>query len=560
MHWQQEAQRAAIASAVQQHQDQLFRLAAAAKLKDQDEDSAAVAASASSEEEKPVDVITNDDDIAEEDDENLKKPSAEEVKRELEMVEDEMKESDEDSKADLVKKEEVKAQEEDVTAESLKRQRLAMMKKLLEINGGMSAEGKAAAASVMELFMKQQQQQQEGDSEETSKETDPVAEGDWNQSGAYEDSINSNDGDSQDGVSPASSALNGGSSTLAGGVNGSGSGLGGNAVHLGSEDRKVRVRTLISEEQLAVLKGYYMLNPRPKREELDKIASKIGHPFKVVKVWFQNSRARDRREGKPVTTQPGQPTAPATGPLSSLFPQMVNGGDTPLTSAAGAQQPPAATPFLNNNFPQSPSQLMAAAAAASGLFPRLPGLPPLVGAASRQQQKSDSSGNEDAASKDDNMSECNGDQPLDLSGKGSSPSMSPLSNPGSQRSPTPHLPPLPLPLPTSSAALPLSPQLDQFRAAAAAAAAASVAGGSPKFPFPLPGLRQAPTPAAFPGSAGFPGLDLYRFTDERTSPGGIGADEEGHFPCTKCDKVFNKKSSLARHNFEHSGKEENNCP
>ena len=55
------------------------------------------------------------------------------------------------------------------------------------------------------------------------------------------------------------------------------------------------MRTLISEEQLGVLKTFYIVNPRPKREELENIAAKIGHPFKVVKVWFQNARARDRR-------------------------------------------------------------------------------------------------------------------------------------------------------------------------------------------------------------------------------------------------------------------------
>ena len=85
-----------------------------------------------------------------------------------------------------------------------------------------------------------------------------------------------------------------------------------------ADERKVRVRTLISDEQLAVLKAHYLHNPRPKREELEKIADQIGHPFKVVKVWFQNSRARDRREGKPSSStspnhhdMPGVPSAAA---------------------------------------------------------------------------------------------------------------------------------------------------------------------------------------------------------------------------------------------------------
>ena len=59
-----------------------------------------------------------------------------------------------------------------------------------------------------------------------------------------------------------------------------------------------RVRTLISDEQVMVLKGHYNNNQKPKREELQMIADEIGHPFKVIKVWFQNTRARDRREGR----------------------------------------------------------------------------------------------------------------------------------------------------------------------------------------------------------------------------------------------------------------------
>ncbi|XP_015839852.1 zinc finger protein 1 isoform X3 [Tribolium castaneum] len=68
--------------------------------------------------------------------------------------------------------------------------------------------------------------------------------------------------------------------------------------HVSEDGRKVRVRSLISDEQLKVLKDHYKLNPRPKREDLEKIADTIGFPVRVVQVWFQNTRARDRREGR----------------------------------------------------------------------------------------------------------------------------------------------------------------------------------------------------------------------------------------------------------------------
>lgn len=46
------------------------------------------------------------------------------------------------------------------------------------------------------------------------------------------------------------------------------------------------------------MKQYYAQNPRPKREELEKISQKVGLAVRVVQVWFQNNRARDRREGR----------------------------------------------------------------------------------------------------------------------------------------------------------------------------------------------------------------------------------------------------------------------
>nr|XP_024215380.1 zinc finger protein 1 isoform X2 [Halyomorpha halys] len=67
------------------------------------------------------------------------------------------------------------------------------------------------------------------------------------------------------------------------------------------EGRKVRVRSQIAEEQLQILRGHYAVNPRPKREELARIAERVGFPVRVVQVWFQNSRARDRREGRLLT-------------------------------------------------------------------------------------------------------------------------------------------------------------------------------------------------------------------------------------------------------------------
>lgn len=79
-------------------------------------------------------------------------------------------------------------------------------------------------------------------------------------------------------------------------------------IHSGSEDdgedvnklssdseRKVRVRTAISEEQQLILKEHYSLNSRPNREEFRTIAQRLQLDARVVQVWFQNNRSRERK-------------------------------------------------------------------------------------------------------------------------------------------------------------------------------------------------------------------------------------------------------------------------
>ncbi|XP_065337286.1 zinc finger protein 1 isoform X3 [Cloeon dipterum] len=68
-----------------------------------------------------------------------------------------------------------------------------------------------------------------------------------------------------------------------------------------AKSRKVRVRSQIGEEQLVVLKAYYHKNPKPKKEELTAIAEQLGFTERVV----QNTRARDRREGRLLGPFPG---------------------------------------------------------------------------------------------------------------------------------------------------------------------------------------------------------------------------------------------------------------
>lgn len=71
----------------------------------------------------------------------------------------------------------------------------------------------------------------------------------------------------------------------------------GNDGSTGGEEpqRDKRLRTTITPEQLGVLYQKYLLDSNPTRKMLDHIAHEVGLKKRVVQVWFQNTRARERK-------------------------------------------------------------------------------------------------------------------------------------------------------------------------------------------------------------------------------------------------------------------------
>ena len=100
--------------------------------------------------------------------------------------------------------------------------------------------------------------------------------------------------DCQDDMLGGSGGLGSG---MAGGlVDGGGSGRGRPKNSKNNADRKsARARTVLSEKQLNILKTCYSANPRPDALMKEQLTEMTGLSPRVVRVWFQNKRCKDKK-------------------------------------------------------------------------------------------------------------------------------------------------------------------------------------------------------------------------------------------------------------------------
>ena len=83
----------------------------------------------------------------------------------------------------------------------------------------------------------------------------------------------------------------------------------GNGASVSARER--RARSVILPQQARSLRCFYASNPLPSRQELQRISENVQLNKRVVKVWFQNMRSRERRQGHPVPLP--LPTSSAAG-------------------------------------------------------------------------------------------------------------------------------------------------------------------------------------------------------------------------------------------------------
>nr|XP_042907001.1 LIM/homeobox protein Lhx9-like [Parasteatoda tepidariorum] len=127
-----------------------------------------------------------------------------------------------------------------------------------------------------------------------------------------------------------------------------------------ASQRTKRMRTSFKHHQLRTMKSYFAINQNPDAKDLKQLAQKTGLSKRVLQVWFQNARAKWRRNNlRQVDLQQGgqnsqnpQPSSQSTHPnspgaTSSFSEPSPCGGGSGMgaeLSHASSLPPPAAQP------------------------------------------------------------------------------------------------------------------------------------------------------------------------------------------------------------------------
>ncbi|XP_017079573.2 zinc finger protein 1 isoform X2 [Drosophila eugracilis] len=301
-----------------------------------------------------------------------------------------------------------------------------------------------------------------------------------------------------------------------------------------SGERKVRVRTAINEEQQQQLKQHYSLNSRPSREEFRMIAARLQLDPRVVQVWFQNNRSRER---KMQSFQSNQGTAPT----------VTNESQAPLTRE---DQP------LDLSIKRDP------------LTPKSESSPPYIAPPSGEPL------NPEAINLSRKFSTSASMSPASISPSSAAAlyfaAAPPPSPPNSQMDATPRsgqafpgLPPYMLPMPLPMEALfkmrpggeyaPNHPLMNSIKLHDYRGTSLSP-GGSEKRSW-----RDDDSRISHEDEFGGGVLMPPKPKRGKAETHGHAGDPDLPYVCDQCEKAFAKQSSLARHKYEHSGQRPYQC-
>ncbi|XP_043483421.1 LIM/homeobox protein Awh-like [Leptopilina heterotoma] len=93
--------------------------------------------------------------------------------------------------------------------------------------------------------------------------------------------------------------------------------------HGGKYSKSKRVRTTFTEEQLAILQANFQLDSNPDGQDLERIANVTGLTKRVTQVWFQNSRARQKKHNGKIKS-PIYHSSPLQHHTSDIYQNAIN--------------------------------------------------------------------------------------------------------------------------------------------------------------------------------------------------------------------------------------------
>ncbi|EYC46299.1 hypothetical protein Y032_0402g811 [Ancylostoma ceylanicum] len=276
--------------------------------------------------------------------------------------------------------------------------------------------------------------------------------------------------------------------------------------------RPLRSRSFLTDAQVTILSSHFKRNPFPSKYELSAVAEQIGVNKRVVQVWFQNTRAKERRSNR----------LPSLGRMP-----------WPLSAAAAA---PTALPHPNA------AQIMSAWAQQYSAL------------TSQADQSADES---TAIQKEESTDDDKSNTPLDLTVKEetdhdwspeklvglvdrSAFNLQQLLKQTTSSDPSPSSE-APEPEVTSS----IWPSANMFLNQYNILNVGNLAG--------LQSVFENQTDADETMSLGSNDSKRNNYRINKI------VEEEGLYACDQCDKMFGKQSSLARHKYEHSGQRPYKC-
>ena len=106
------------------------------------------------------------------------------------------------------------------------------------------------------------------------------------------------------------------------------------------DSRKGKTRTSINPRQLEILQAAYERDSKPSRAAREEMASQTGLTMKVIQVWFQNRRSKDKKDGvlKEDSISAASPAATPGQNASSIGTPMGIGSAVPENGVAMLHQ------------------------------------------------------------------------------------------------------------------------------------------------------------------------------------------------------------------------------